>query len=163
MSLKLKIEGEIGACSLVWNYGFEIHAKSEAVNQEAEANGDNKATVDLGEIYLGAVTTQSGPALIVTGRGIRSLKRQRQMAQGKLKRQQSKCQKYSRRWRRLQKAKNRLARLVEKQVRDIRHKATRQIVEFAKTHGANTVFIGNPDGVRNKSCGRHHNSRLSQW
>ena len=26
-----------------------------------------------------------------------------------------------------------------------------------------TVFIGNPDGVRNKNCGRFHNQRMAQW
>ncbi len=36
-----------------------------------------KATVDLGEIHLAAITTSTGKALIITGRGIRSLKRQR--------------------------------------------------------------------------------------
>lgn len=160
--LKLKIEGAIGAVSLVWNYGFEIHVKSEAPSQKSTATG-NKATVDLGEINLGAVTTRDSQAMIVTGRGIRSLKRQRNIAIGKIKRFQSKCQKYSQRWKRLQRANNRISRRVEKQVRDIRHKATRQIVEFCKTHGVDTVFIGNPNGVRNRDCGRHHNQRMSLW
>jgi putative transposase len=26
-----------------------------------------------------------------------------------------------------------------------------------------TVFIGNPDGVRKKNCGRRHNQRMAQW
>jgi putative transposase len=160
--LKLRIEGAIGAVSLVWNYGFEIHVKSEAVFQKGDQTG-NKATVDLGEINLGAVTTSDSQAAIVTGRGIRSLKRQRNIATGKIKRKQSKCKKYSLRWKRLQRAKNRISRRVEKQVRDIRHKATRQIVEFCKTHGVDTVFIGNPHGVRNSDCGRHHNQRMSLW
>lgn len=160
--LKINIEGEIGAVSLVWNYGFEIHVKSESLVHRIETNG-NKATVDLGEINLGAVTTSNSQAMIVTGRGICSLKRQRNVAQGKIKRLLSRCQKYSKRWKRLQTAKNRLSRRVEKQVRDIRHKATRQIVEFCKTHGTDTVFIGNPNGVRERDCGRHHNQRMSLW
>lgn len=160
--LKLKIVGAIGAVSLVWNYGFEIHVKSEALYQKSNSEG-NKATVDLGELNLGAVTTSDSHAAIVTGRGIRSLKRQRNIAIGKIKRKQSKCKKYSKRWKRLQKANNRISRRVEKQVRDMRHKATRQIVEFCKTHGVDTVFIGNPHGVRNRDCGRHHNQRMSLW
>jgi putative transposase len=178
--LKVDITGEIGAVSLIWNYGFEVHVKSEvarsleatssacgrpdspALSQKTNTTG-NKATVDLGEINLGAVTTSDSQAMIVTGRGIRSLKRQRNIAQSKIKRVQSKCQKYSRRWKRLQRAKNRLSRRIEKQVRDIRHKATRQIVEFCKTRGTDTVFIGNPNGVRDRDCGRHHNQRISQW
>ncbi len=42
-------------------------------------------------------------------------------------------------------------------------KGTRQAVDFCKAHKVGSVFVGNPDGVRRKTCGRHHNQRLSQW
>lgn len=59
---------------LVWNRGFELHVYLE-VPQAEQAPGAVQATVDLGEIHLAAVTTSTSKALIVTGRGIRSLKR----------------------------------------------------------------------------------------
>lgn len=122
-----------------------------------------KATIDLGEIHHSAVTTSTGNGLIVTGRGIRSLKRQRNVVLGKLSKKQSRCTKYSKRWKKLQATKNKFILRVERQVRDVRHKATRLVVEFCKTQDVDTVFIGNPDGVRKNNCGRCHNQRMSQW
>ncbi|WP_077272751.1 zinc ribbon domain-containing protein [Acidithiobacillus caldus] len=40
----------------------------------------------------------------------------------------------------------------EHRVRDLRHKGALE-----------SVFVGNPDGVRRKNRGRHHNQRMSQW
>jgi putative transposase len=123
----------------------------------------NKATIDLGEIHHSAVTTSGGNGLIVSGRGIRSLKRQRNVALAKLAKKQSKCTKYSRGWKKLQAAKNRFCLRNERQIREYRHQATRQVVEFCKAHDVDTVFIGNPHGVRNKDSGRCHNQRMAQW
>lgn len=102
-----------GACTLVWNRGFELHVCLE-VPQASEAPGSAQATVDLGEIHLAAVTTNTGKALIVTGRGIRSLKRQRNQQLGKLAKKHSRCQKHSRRWKKLQRAKNKVCRRSER-------------------------------------------------
>src|SRR5258708_11421156 len=60
--------------------------------------------------HLAALTTTTGAALIVTGRGIRSLKRQRSRQLGQLAKKQSRCQKHSRRWKKLQRAKNKVCR-----------------------------------------------------
>lgn len=162
LSFKLKLDFVPGATSLVWNRGFELHIKEE-VELEKNKITQIKAAIDLGEIHHSAVSTNTGQGLIVSGRGIRSLKRQRNVALAKLSRKQSKCQKYSRRWKKLQVAKNRFCLHNERQIREYRHQATRQVVEFCKTHDVDTVFIGNPDGVRNKNCGRRHNQRMAQW
>ena len=159
---KLKLDFVPGAISLVWNRGFELHIKEEVELKKQRSTGV-KAAIDLGEIHHSAVTINTGQGLIVSGRGIRSLKRQRNMALAKLSRKQSKCQKYTKRWKKLQAAKNRFCLRNERQIREYRHQATRQVVEFCKTHDVDTVFIGNPDGVRNKNCGRRHNQRMAQW
>jgi hypothetical protein len=115
--LPLDLPDNAGACILVWNYGFELHVCVE-VPQASEAPGTVQATVDLGEIHLAAVTTGTGKALIVTGRGIRSLKRQRSRQLGRLSRKQSRCTKHSRRWKKLQHARNKVCRRAERRVRD---------------------------------------------
>src|SRR6266567_248137 len=97
------------------------------------------------------------------GRGIRSLKRQRSKQLGQLAKKQNRCRKYSRRWKKLQRAKNKLCRRTERRVRDLRHKATRQVIDFCVTHRVGTLFIGNPHGVRRCDSGRHHNGRMAQW
>src|SRR6266700_4920051 len=113
--------------------------------------------------HLAAVTTNTGTALIVTGRGIRSLKRQRSKQLGQIAKKQSRCKKHSRRWKKLQRAKNTVCRRAERRVRDLRHKATRQVIDFCIEQQVGTLFIGNPHGVRNRDSERHHNQRMSLW
>jgi putative transposase len=151
-----------GACTLVWNRGFELHVCLE-VPQAEDAPGTIQATVDLGEIHLAAVTTNAGAALIVTGRGIRSLKRQRSQQLGQLAKKQSRCTKYSCRWKKLQRAKHKVCRRAERRIRDLRHKATRQVIDFCVENEVGRLFIGNPHGVRRENRGRHHNQRMAQW
>src|SRR5260370_21625963 len=103
--LPLDLPSNSGAATLVWNRGFELHVCIEVPQVEASP-GNVQATVDLCAIHLSAVTTSTSNALIVTGRGIRSLKRQRSKQLGQLAKKQSRCKKYSRRWKRLQRAKN---------------------------------------------------------
>jgi putative transposase len=118
--LPVQLPEHAGACTLVWNRGFELHTCVEVPQAEASP-GAVQATVDLGEIHLAAVTTSTSKALIVTGRGIRSLKRQRAKQTGQLTRKQSRCQERSRRWKKLQRAKNKVCRRAERRVRDLRH------------------------------------------
>src|SRR5207302_2165380 len=126
--LRLSLPPESGACTLVWNRGFELHVCLE-VPQAETSPGNAQATVDLGEIHLAAVTTNTGAAVIVTGRGIRSLKRQRTKQLGKIAKKQSRCKKYSRRWKRLQHAKNKQCRRAERSIRNLQHKATRKVID----------------------------------
>ncbi len=160
--LPLALPEEAGACTLVWNYGFELHVCMEAPQAE-DTPGDVQATVDLGEIHLAAVTTSTSRALIVTGRGIRSLKRQRNQQLGKIAKKQARCKKYSRRWKKLQRARSKQCRRASRRIRDMRHKATRQVIDWLVEHKVGTLFIGNPHGVRNRDAGRHHNQRMSGW
>ena len=162
ITLHLELPENTGACSLVWNHGFELHVCIETSKAE-KAPGEVHATVDLGEIHLAAVSTNTGEAMIVTGRGIRSLKRQRTKMLGKIAKKQSKCKKRSRRWRRLQWAKNKQCQRAERRIRDLRHKATRKVIGFCQEQNIGSLFVGNPHGVRNQDRGRHHNQRMSLW
>jgi putative transposase len=160
--LPITLSDNAGACTLVWNRVFELHVCVE-IPQAEQAPGTVKATVDLGEIHLAAVTTTTGKALIVTGRGIRSLKRQRSKQLGQIANRQSRCKMHSRRWKKLQRAKSKVCRRAERRVRDLRHKATRQVIDFCVEQKVGTLFIGNPHGVRTRDSGRHHNGRMAQW
>jgi putative transposase len=160
--LPIALPENAGACMLVWNDGFELHVCME-VPQAEGLPGQCHATVDLGEIHLAAVTTSSGKALIVTGRGIRSLKRQRSRQLGQLAKKQSRCQQHSLRWKKLQRAKSKICRRAERRIRDLRHKATRAVIDFCIKQKVGTLFVGNPDGVRTRDCGRRHNGRMTQW
>ncbi len=170
---RLNLPEEIGAVSLVWKGGYELHVSVpvSAVPQELMGRADlpsgpqkgKRATVDLGEIHQAAVTTSTGKGVIVSGRGIRSLKRRHNMSLREIQRTQARCQRGSRRWRKLQYAKEKLCGRTERQVRDLRHKGTRQVTAFLQAEEVQTVFIGDPHGVRDRDAGRHHNQRMSQW
>jgi putative transposase len=157
---------QIGAVSLVWNGGYALHIvvhASSPTSAVATSSQPVRATADLGEIHQAAVTTSTGKGLIVSGRGIRTIKRHYNMTLGRLSRLQSLCSKGSKRWRRLQYAKKRERGKKEHRVRDLRHKGTRQVVDFCRAAGVQTLYVGDPDGVRQEDKGRHHNQRMAQW
>jgi putative transposase len=160
--LPLNLPKTSRSCTLVWNNGYELHVCVE-VEQRETAPGNVHATVDLGEIHLAAVTTNTGKAMIVTGRGIRSLKRQRTMQLRSITKKQARCSKYSRRWKKLQHAKNKQSKRAEQRIRNQRHQATRKVIDFCVEQEVGSLFIGNPHGVGNKNNGRHHNQRMSLW
>lgn len=152
-----------GACKLVWNGSAnELHVTVE-VSAQAERDSAVVATVDLGQIHQCAVTTNTGAALIVSGRGQRSLKRRQNKMHGEIARRQSRCQKGSRRWKKLARARHKHAGRIERQVRDLAHKGTRAVADFCAAQDVGTVFIGDPHGVRTKRNGRKHNQRMAQW
>lgn len=157
------------ACKIVWNgLHHELHISVPEDTEDTEeapplALTNRHATVDLGQIHQAAVVTNDGDALIVSGRGIRSLKRQHSKQLGEIQKKRSRCKKGSRRWRKLGKTRAKLTLRSKRRVRDLRHKGTRQVVNFCKAHEVESVFVGNPDGVRRKNSGRHHNQRMSQW
>ena len=160
--LPIALPENSSSCTLVWNHGFELHV-CVSVPQAENAPGNVQATVDLGEIHLAAVTTNTAKGMIVSGRGIRSLKRQRHQQFGRLAKKQARCQKYSRRWRKLQRAKGKMCARTQRRIRDQRHKATRKVIDFCCEHQVGSLYIGNPHGVRQKNSGRHHNQRMSLW
>ena len=145
---------QIGAVSLVWHGGYQLHLvvpTPPAGEGSAPAAPAVQAAVDLGEIHLTAVTTTTGKGLIVTGRGIRSLKRGYNMTLGRLSRLQARCQKGSKRWRRLQYTKARELGKKERRVRDLRHKGTRQVVDFCRAERVQTLYVGDPMGCATKT------------
>jgi len=47
-------------------------------------------------------------------------------------------------------------------VSDLRHKATRQVIDFCVKHQVGTLFVGNPHGIRNRDRGQRHNGRMAE-
>jgi putative transposase len=164
LRLKVDLEGiDIGACTIIWDGDYQLHVVVETPSIKQETSPPLRAAVDLGQIHLAAVTTETGKSLVVSGRGIRSLKRRRSKAAGKIAKKQIRCAKGSRRWRKLQKAKRKLNARSKRRIRDLRHKATTQVINFCKQEKVTDLYIGNPEGVQRKNSGKIHNQRMSQW
>jgi putative transposase len=105
-----KPEGFVaGGCKLIWNGSAnELHVTVDvAIAPLVDAGA--VATVDLGQIHQCAVTTDTGQALIVSGRGQRSLKRRMNKMHGEIARLQSRCKKGSRRYKHLGRARHKHA------------------------------------------------------
>jgi len=151
------------ACKIVWNrIGYELHVTVETGIEATSADGA-QATVDLGQIHQCAVTTNNGQGLIVSGRGIRAEKRRMNQMHSSLAAKMTLCTKGSRRWKKLNRTRNGYALRAERRIRDSRHKGTRQVIDFCQANAVSSLYIGNPDGVRSRRSGRHHNQRMAQW
>jgi putative transposase len=156
-------EGPIGGCRLVWFRGaYELHISKET-QEEAYIESGIKAAVDLGQIHVAAVTTSTGQALLVSGRGIRSVKRYRNKCVGKIQSLKSKTKKGSKRHQKLRVALGKAYHKCHVRTKDLSHKATTKVIDFCKKEGVDELFVGNPHGVRDKNCGRKQNQRMSQW
>jgi len=158
----LSLPENSGSVKLIWDNGYELHVVTET-ERSSEIPGPVQATVDLGEIHLAAVTTNTGKALVVSGRGIRSIKHQQLKQVGQIQTKQARCMKRSNRWRKLQDVKAKLLARSKRRVRDLRHKAVRQVIDFCKRERVGSLYVGNPHGVRNKDSGRKHNQRMAKW
>ena len=136
------------ACQMVWN---GVHNELPISLEEPDSHTpdwgttEKHATVDLGQIHQAAVVTNTGEALVVSGRGIRSLKHQQSKQLGEIASQRSRCQKGSRRWRKLGRTRAKRTLRCKRQVRGLRHKGTRQVGDFCKGRGIEALFVG--DGV----------------
>jgi putative transposase len=159
---KLDLSERIGACKLVWKDGYELHV-SVPTKPAPASPGVVQAAVDLGEIHQAAVSTNTGAALVVSGRGMRSLKRRHNMALGQLDKKRKRCHKGSGRWYKLQHARRKVSARKRRQIRDLRHKGTHRVISFCQQHQVGCLYIGNPHGVREKNNGRHHNQRMAGW
>lgn len=154
------------ACKVVWNgVHYELHMSVEEMDSTVRplSATEKHATVDLGQIHQAAVVTNTGEALVVSGRGLRSLKRLHSKQLGEIQKKRSRCTKGSRRWRKLGRARAKRTLRYQRRVRDLHHKGIRQVVDFCRERGIEALFVGNPDGVRRNRCGRHQNQRMSQW
>jgi putative transposase len=139
----------VGAVSLVWRGGYELHIVVPAPSKaEAPIPSDSpaQAAVDLGEIHQASVTTSTGQGLIVTGRGMRSIKWQHNQLPGQLSRLQARCQQGSKRWWRLKYTRARESGKSKRRVRDMRHKGTRQAVDFCRDEGGADALRWRPAG-----------------
>ena len=125
--------------------------------------GQEVVAVDLGEVHPAAVCSQK-EAQVISCRELRSSIQGNNKMIAKITERQSKLTKRSRRWRKLQATKaKKLAQSKLKQ-RDICHKISRAIVDFAVEHKASKIVIGDVRDVANKvSLSKSSNQKISQW
>ncbi len=163
---------------LVWDRAarrYFWHVVVEDGSQPPPPPGERTAAVDLGEVHPAALcdsgvdspspTPEDGHLPVVfSARALRSVYQYTAKRLAEIQREQARKKKSSRRWKRLQRRKNRFLARQKRRARDIRHKVSRAVVDEARRRGVGTLVIGD---VRDAADGRRlspaSRQKISLW
>jgi putative transposase len=146
---------------LVWDHAtrhYEWHLVVENGQSPEGSPGDNVVAVDLGEIHPAALT-DGEDAVIVSCRALRSLNQYTNKRLAKLSHKQAAKVKGSRGWRRLQRRRSKFLAQQRRRKRDIEHKVSREVVNWAIERKAGMIVIGD---VRDVADGKRLNRKSQQ-
>lgn len=158
-----KVPAEV---SLVYNrrtHTYEFHATYEIKQMRYKAGAGIVVAVDLGEIH--PIASFDGfTSEIYNGRYLRSLVQYREKFKAVINQLLSRCQRGSRRWKKLKRAKNRTLNKLANLIRDVRHEITSRFVSACKAKKAETIVIGDIKHIRQSiQYGKKANQKLHQW
>jgi len=126
--------------------------------EDQQAEQKRVIGVDLGVNTL-ISATDGKKAVLVSGRGLKSIMQYRNKQLAALQAKQSKLSRGSRRWKRFQRRKGKMLGKVKNKVNDTVHKATRLIAnEFPGTK----CYVGKPFNGAAQKMGRVHAQQVSQ-
>src|SRR5262249_31955 len=142
---------------------YTWHLVVENGKQPKDAPGTNTVAVDLGEIHP-AAATDGQTAIVVSCRELRAKRQYTAKRLAYLQSRQSRYHKESRRWWRLQKVKNRFRAKQQRRLRDMEHKISRAVVDYATQARAGTLAIGDVRDIADApDKGAKQNQKLSTW
>jgi putative transposase len=151
---------------LVWDHAsrhYEWHLVIEDGRSPEGSPGDNVVAVDLGEIHPAALT-DGEDAVIVSCRALRSLNQYTNKRLAKLSHKQAAKVKGSRSWRRLQRRRSKFLAQQRRRKRDIEHKVSREVVNWAVERKAGTIVIGDVRDVADgKRLNRKSQQKVGNW
>jgi putative transposase len=151
---------------LVWDR-VALHYFWHLVIEDGEApkqpSGTNVAGVDLGEIHP-ATVSDGEESVVFSVRQLRSLAQYGNKRLAELQAKQASKVKGSRRWRRIQRRKNRFLAQQKRRKRDIEHKVSNAVIKWAERQGVSTLAVGDvrdcADGV---DLGKKTNQKIANW
>jgi len=168
--LKLRLPKSLANCQpksvqLIWRNSYWLSLTIKVDNDNQQVAGNNVAAIDMGEIH--AISMTDGyDALVISGRKLREAKQYRNKRLAKLQQAMSKCKKYSRKWRKLNRTKRRLMERTNRRIKDLNHKITTSAIDWCIEHNVSTIVIGNLSGIAQNTKGRLARSvrqKISQW
>ena len=158
-----KVPAEV---SLVYNKTrkhYEFHATYRMQPKKTETRSGTAIAVDMGEIHP-IVSFDGFTSEIYNGRQVRSKTRYREKSKANINRKLSRCKRYSRRWKKLKRAKNKTLAALSNQLRDMRHKITSRFVSTCCERKIETIVIGDIKHIRQSiQYGQKRNEKLHQW
>jgi putative transposase len=146
---------------LVWDCAgrrYNWHITLDDGTEPAPASGDAVVAVDVGEIHPAALT-DGKEAVVITARRLRAARQYTVKRVAAIQSKQSGKKKGSRRWKRLQRRKNRFLAQQQKRTRAIEHKVSRAVVDWATERKAGTIAIGD---VRDVADGKRMSAKTQQ-
>jgi len=167
--------GKVKEIELVWDRKLMLAISCDDSTHPRENPNQGIAAIDMGEIHGIAAVADTGEALIVTSRKLRSVKRLRNKKFKELYKKRSRCKKGSRKWKKYTRAIARTGSKTDNQQRDILHKISRKFVAWASGQGVNTAIVGDVEGVQRNTSRRKKknikqklrshglNQKISQW
>jgi putative transposase len=151
---------------LVWDRcarHYTWHLVVENGKSPKDAPGRKAVAVDLGEIHP-AASTDGQSAMVVSCRELRAKRQYTAKRLAYLQSCQSRCRNKSRGWWKLQKVKNRFRAKQQRRIRDMEHKISRSVVDYATQAQAGTLAIGDVRNIADAiSMGNKQNQKLSTW
>jgi putative transposase len=151
---------------LVWDSAarrYAWHVTLEDGIEPLSTSGKNVVAVDLGEIHP-ATLTDGREAVVITARRLRATHQYTAKRLSELQAKQSGKQRESGRWARLQRRKHRFLAQQKKRTRDIEHKVSRAVVEWAQEREAGMLVIGDVRDVADgKRMAAHSQQKISLW
>ncbi|MBC8231437.1 IS200/IS605 family element transposase accessory protein TnpB [bacterium] len=167
--LKIRLPRTLANCTpkiveLIWHNGYWLSLIVEVDDKESVI-GTGIAACDMGEIHAIAMT-DGYDALIISGRKLRAVKQYRNKVIAQLQEKMSKCVKYSRRWNKLNRTKQRVQERTRRRVKDLNHKITTLTIQWCVDHNITTLVIGDLSGIAQNTKGRLARiarQKISQW
>lgn len=104
--------------------------------------------MDLGEVHPAALTDGEG-AVVISARELRANRQYTAKRLAELQRKQAAKKRGSRSWKRLQRRKNRFLAKQRRRARDIEHKASRAVVDWAVERKVGTLVVADLRDVAN--------------
>lgn len=151
---------------LVWDRAarhYAWHAALEDGTQPTSAPGERVAAVDLGEIHP-ATLTDGNEAVVICARRLRATYQYTSKRLSELRAAQDRKQKGSRRWKALQRRKSRFLAQQQRRARDIEHKVSRAVVEWAKEREVGTLAVGDVRDVADgKRLKKEQQQKIGLW
>jgi putative transposase len=121
------------------------------------------AAIDLGEIHP-ATITDGLVAAVISCRELRSLSQHTNKRLSKFQQKQSRQMKGSKRWKKLQRRKARFLAKQRRRRRDIEHKTSREVINWAVEHEIGTLAIGDVRDVADgKRLPKQQQQKIGNW
>ena len=151
---------------LVWDRAgrhYQWHAVIEDGTRQCQAPGSQVAGVDLGEVHP-AAASDGMESVIFSARQLRSLAQYSNKRCAELQQKQAKKVKGSKRWKRIQRRKNGFLAQQKRRKRDIEHKVSRAVVDWAADRQVGKLAVGDVrDAADGVALGKQANQKISNW